>query len=305
MQAIQIHQLRKKYKNLEALKGLDLEIKEGEFFGLLGPNGAGKTTLIGSIVGLVKPDSGEIKVFDQAVNTRSVGTRQLIGFAPQEVNVDRFFNIRKTLEFQAGFYGFPRAIAKARAEELMKQFGLIEKSNEPFYKLSGGMQRRLLIARALMSRPKILILDEPTAGVDVEQRRELWDYLQGLNQDGTTIILTTHYIDEAELLCERVAIINHGEIIELGKPKELIAKYCQEKVEIVFKENLNPLGFEGVEGLKIEANKLFLSQLRVGSKIPELLQRASVAGLNPVLDMQVKHGSLEEVFVALTGKNLK
>ncbi|MBF0492653.1 MAG: ABC transporter ATP-binding protein [Deltaproteobacteria bacterium] len=304
MHAIKINQLCKKYKSLQALKGLDLEIEEGEFFGLLGPNGAGKTTLIGSVVGLVKPDSGQISVFGKQVSPQTIDTRQMIGFAPQEINVDRFFNIRKTLEFQAGFYGFSHKYARERTQDLLTQFRLKEKSTEPFYKLSGGMQRRLLIARALISKPKILILDEPTAGVDVEQRRELWSYLQNLNEDGTTILLTTHYIDEAELLCERVAIINHGQIIEMGRPRELIAKYCKEKVEITFRDKLHYGDFKGFSEIKMEDNRLTLTQAKVGIQISELLERANLQGANPVLDMQVCHGSLEDVFVTLTGRKL-
>lgn len=234
MNALEIQSVKKSYGQLIALHGIDLKISQGEFFGLLGPNGAGKTTLIGSIMGLVRPDSGNISVFNHPVWPNGLEARRHLGFSPQEMNVDRFFNVQRTLEFQAGFYGFDKKTAKARAQEMLQQFNLKDKATVQFYKLSGGMQRRLLIARAMMSSPKILILDEPSAGIDVEQRHELWNYLRQLNKGNTTIILTTHYIDEAEALCERVAVIHHGKIIETGNPKELMKKYSKFSLEDVF-----------------------------------------------------------------------
>lgn len=232
--ALEIKSVQKSYGSLIALHGIDLEIPQGEFFGLLGPNGAGKTTLIGSIMGLVRPDEGNIFVFQNPVWPDGLEARKYLGFSPQEMNVDRFFNVQKTLEFQAGFYDFDKKTAKARTEEMLKQFNLKDKAKVQFYKLSGGMQRRLLIARAMMSQPKILILDEPSAGIDVEQRHELWNYLRNLNKGDTTIILTTHYIDEAEALCERVAIIHQGRIIEMGNPHELMKKHSKNSLEDVF-----------------------------------------------------------------------
>jgi len=234
MQALEIQSVQKSYGSLVALHGVDLEIPAGEFFGLLGPNGAGKTTLIGSIMGLVRPDQGKILVFGHPVWPDGLEARRYLGFSPQEMNVDRFFNVQKTLEFQAGFYGFDKKTARRRAAQMLEQFNLTDKAKVQFYKLSGGMQRRLLIARAMMSQPKILILDEPSAGIDVEQRHELWNYLRQLNKGDTTIILTTHYIDEAEALCERVAIIHHGRIIEMGNPGALMKKHDKESLEEVF-----------------------------------------------------------------------
>ncbi len=302
MNALEIQSVKKYYSNLQALAGIDLQIHEGEFFGLLGPNGAGKTTLINSIVGLVKPQSGSIQVFGHDVRTHPVEARQCVGFSPQEVNVDRFFNLRKTLEFQAGFYGYSKTFAKERAQEMLEQFKLTEKAKSPFYKLSGGMQKRLLIARALMSKPKLLILDEPSAGIDVAQRQELWEYLRGLNRDGTTIILTTHYIDEAEALCERVAIINHGRIIEMGKPKALIEKYCEESVEIGLIGPIGPILFENLPGLIIKENSISAKGPKIGKITGEILKRVFQNNNQQVLDIQVKHGSLEEVFIKLTGQ---
>ncbi len=234
MLALKIQSVQKSYGSFVALQGLDLEIPQGEFFGLLGPNGAGKTTLIGSIMGLVKPNSGNIFVFGNAVWPNGLEARRYLGFSPQEMNVDRFFNVQKTLEFQAGFYGFDKKTAKNRCEEMLSQFNLKDKAKVQFYKLSGGMQRRLLIARAMMSQPKILILDEPSAGIDVEQRHELWNYLRNLNKGDTTIILTTHYIDEAEALCDRVAVIHRGLIIETGNPHQLMKKHSKNSLEEVF-----------------------------------------------------------------------
>jgi ABC-2 type transport system ATP-binding protein len=187
---------------------------------------------------------------------------------------------------------------------MLAQFRLSEKASSPFYKLSGGMQKRLLIARALMSQPKILILDEPTAGVDVEQRRELWEYLRHLNRDGTTIILTTHYIDEAEALCERVAIINHGRIIEIGKPKELIEKYCEESVEIQLSEPIAPLYFSDLPGVSVEGKTVRGRGNRIGPITGAILERVLNHNGNRVMDVQVKHGSLEEVFIQLTGQSI-
>ncbi|MBI2082105.1 MAG: ABC transporter ATP-binding protein [Deltaproteobacteria bacterium] len=222
---IEIVQLKKFFGPLKALGGVDLSIKDGEFFGLLGPNGAGKTTLIKMIVGLAHPTEGTVTVNDMNVRTESVKTKSLIGFSPQEINLDRYFTVRKILELQGGFYGLTRGDRKRRAEELMSRFQLSPKADRETWRLSGGMRKRLLIARALMSHPKILILDEPTAGVDVGQRHELWSFLKGLNRDGTTILLTTHYMDEAEELCDRLAIIHEGRIIQIGSPRELTQRH--------------------------------------------------------------------------------
>jgi len=302
--AVQIQKLQKSYKNTQALRGIDLEIRAGEFFGLLGPNGAGKTTLISSIVGLVKPEAGEVKVFDHSVRDNPMEAKRCIGFSPQEINTDRFFNLRRTLEFQGGFHGLKRAESKELAERMLQQFGLIEKARQPFYKLSGGMQKRLMIARALMSQPKLLMLDEPTAGVDVEQRHELWKYLRNLNQNGTTILLTTHYIDEAEVLCERIGIINHGRIIELGTPKELIEKYCESEVEIQVQGEISAEEFRDVPGTELAGSWLKAKSKKIGSTVELLLSRILSKPGRRVVDIGVKKGDLEEVFIRLTGQRL-
>lgn len=265
--AITIESLKKHYKSIEALSSISLQIPCGEFFGLLGPNGAGKTTLIKSIVGLAKPTSGHICVFGKNVQEHPLETKAVIGLSPQEQNIDRYFTVGKILEFQGGYFGLKRKARRQKCEELLEKFNLADKVNEEFWKLSGGMQRRVMVARSMMSSPKILILDEPTAGVDVEQRHELWNFLKNLNRDGTTIILTTHYIDEAELLCERVGIIDHGKIVELGSPKDLIQKHCE--------------SYFMVKGEKLK----------------------SLAGFS-VDDVTIQRGDLEEVFLKLTGEKL-
>jgi len=302
--AVEIRKLSKNYKDTRALDGVDLEIREGEFFGLLGPNGAGKTTLINAIVGLVRPNEGEVKVFNHSVSQNPMEAKSCIGFSPQEINTDRFFNLRRTLEFQGGFHGLPRSKSKALAEKLLGQFGLKEKARQQFYRLSGGMQKRLMIARALMSEPKLLMLDEPTAGVDVEQRHDLWTYLRDLNKNGTTILLTTHYIDEAEALCERIGIINHGRIIELGTPKQLIEKYCDSEVEIIVQGELTPEEFKEIPYARVERSSVKATSKRLGTTVEHLLALIIAKPGRRVLDINIKKGDLEEVFIRLTGRRI-
>ncbi len=287
------------------MQGVDLEIPAGQFFGLLGPNGAGKTTLISAIVGLVRPSAGEVRVFGHSVTEEPRAAKRFIGFSPQEINTDRFFNLRRTLEFQGGFHGLPRREARRLAGELLEQFGLAEKAKLQFYKLSGGMQKRLMVARALMSRPKLLILDEPTAGVDVEQRHELWKYLRDLNKNGTTILLTTHYIDEAEALCERIGIIDHGRVIELGTPKDLIEKYCDSEVEIAVEGEVKPGEFADLPGTSVAEGRVRSRAKRIGVAAEALLARILSKPGRRVADINVKKGDLEEVFLRLTGKTLR
>ncbi len=278
MDAVRITGVRKRYKRVEALQGIDLVIPIGEFFGLLGPNGAGKTTLIKSLVGLCRPTEGSVTIFGHETQQEPVLCKSFLGLSPQEPNVDRYFTLRKILEFHGGYYGLERPLRKKRALELLEQFGLGDKADDEYWKLSGGMQKRAMIARSLMTNPKILILDEPTAGVDVEQRHQLWGCLRNLNRDGTTIILTTHYIDEAEELCERVAIIDQGKIVEMGPPQELIARHCEQYIE--------------VRGKKMK--KL----------TPELLGALSQASEISPQEIAVQRGSLEQVFIKLTGHSI-
>jgi len=220
--AIHIKDLHKKYPTNIALKGINLEIKEGEFFGLLGPNGAGKTTTINILTGLANKTSGEAKLFNKDVVKDYREARSLIGLVPQEFNIDQFETVYNILFFNAGYFGIPESERPSRIKSLLKRLNLWEKKNSKFRTLSGGMKRKVMIARALLHKPRILILDEPTAGVDVETRRHMWEYFRELNEKGTTILLTTHYIEEAEEMCDRIAIINHGKIIKLDDKKNIM-----------------------------------------------------------------------------------
>ena len=242
MDALVISDLRKKYPTgTEALKGVSLSVPAGDFFALLGPNGAGKTTLIGIVTGLVTKTGGNVRVFDIDIDKDPSRAKAMIGLCGQEVNFDPWMKPLDVIVNQAGFYGIPRAIAVPRAKKILNDLGLGDKMDQIGFRLSGGMKRRLMIARALIHEPKFLILDEPTAGVDVELRRSMWDYLTGLTKRGITILLTTHYLEEAEKLAKRVAIIHKGEIVAGGTMEEILAlhdgssgSYSGSRLEDVF-----------------------------------------------------------------------
>lgn len=235
MGALDVLQLRKTYASgTEALKGIDLTIPEGSFFGLLGPNGAGKSTLIHCVMGLAIPTDGTATVFGHDVVNDYQAARRLIGLAPQETNLDWFLSVEETLDYHGGYYGMRGKARRERIDELLEAFSLTEKRGARSMFLSGGMKRRVILARALMHRPKMLILDEPTAGVDVELRLELWQYMKKVNKEGTTILLTTHYIEEAEQLCDNLALINHGEIVKTGTGAELKKHYKKKTLEDVY-----------------------------------------------------------------------
>ena len=235
--ALQITDLVKRYPTgTEALKGVSLEIGDGEFFGLLGPNGAGKSTLIHCATGLAQPTAGAIEVFGHDAIEHYQDARAAVGLAPQELNMDFFLTVAETLDYHGGYFGMPKHERRERAEELLEEFSLTEKRNDRTRTLSGGMNRRLVLARALMHRPRLLILDEPTAGVDVELRLELWHYVQRINAEGTTILLTTHYLEEAEQLCSRIAFINHGEIVATGASRDLAETYGVTSLEDAYLE---------------------------------------------------------------------
>jgi ABC-2 type transport system ATP-binding protein len=233
MNAISIKDLKKSYQGLEALKGISLDIKQGEFFALLGANGAGKTTAIGILTGLVNKTSGSASLFGKDVDKNYVEARELIGLVPQEFNFDIFESVYNIIFFNAGYYGIPRKDRPKKIKKILEELDLWRKKETPAMQLSGGMKRKLMIARGLIHNPKILILDEPTAGVDVETRKQIWGYMKKLNQQGTTILLTTHYIEEAEQLCEKVAIIDHGRIIKTDTTKNLLSGE-HKKLEDVF-----------------------------------------------------------------------
>lgn len=234
--ALYVKNLKKTYNEgkVKALKGVNLDIKQGEFFGLLGPNGAGKSTLIHSIMGLVTPTSGKASVFGADVVDDYQAARTYAGYSPQDINLDWFLTVEQTLDFHGGYYGMTKKERRERIDELLEIFSLTDKKKARAMFLSGGMKRRTVIARALMHRPKFLILDEPTAGVDVELRRDLWKYVKEINQQGTTILLTTHYIEEAEELCDKIALINGGKILKIGTVSELKKAYKVKTLEDVY-----------------------------------------------------------------------
>jgi ABC-2 type transport system ATP-binding protein len=233
--ALRVEKLKKTYSNgLLALDGVSLEIKSGRFFGLLGPNGAGKTTLINSIVSLARPDSGRVEVFGRDAFEEFREARRMIGVSPQEMNLDKFLTVEEVLLYHAGYYGVEKEKARERADELLERFGLARKRKDRVNTLSGGMKRRVMFARALMHDPKVLFLDEPTAGVDVELRYSLWEYIRELNHAGLTILLTTHYLEEAEELCEEIALINDGRIAAQDTSTGLKARYGARNIEEVY-----------------------------------------------------------------------
>ena len=302
--AIDIKGLTKSYGELKALNGVNISIKKGEFFGLLGPNGAGKTTTINILTGLVFKESGSTKVFGKDTIKDFRYTRSKIGIAAQEFSVDWFFPIEKLLFFQAGYYGIKPKDAKPLVDSLLNRLGLSSKRNSRLRQLSGGMKRRFQIAKALVHDPEILILDEPTAGVDVELRRDLWKYLQDLHSRGKTILLTTHYIEEAELLCENVAIIDNGKILKMGAPKELTRELGEAGITVVL-ENLNGLNRKDLENYKYtsDKNRLHFSVKDPDEELPKIIRVLSNAGLH-IQKIESNKSSLEDVFLNLTGKGI-
>ncbi|HSN17560.1 MAG TPA: ABC transporter ATP-binding protein [Gammaproteobacteria bacterium] len=300
MKALSIQKLVKTYKNgVQALKGIDFEVEEGEFCALLGPNGAGKTTSIGIVTSLVTKTSGTVTVFGHDIDTELEAAKSCIGLVPQELNFNQFEKVFDIVVNQAGFYGIPRSLAKQRAEKYLKQLSLWEKRNDMSRTLSGGMKRRLMIARALVHEPRLLILDEPTAGVDIEIRRSMWDFLRKINQEGISIILTTHYLEEAENLCRRVAIIDHGTIIEQGSTRDLLAKLHTETFVLNLRKPLPRLpdlpGYKAVLAdettIEVEVNR--------DQDVNKLFDDLSRAGVQ-VLSMRNKANRLEELFIKLT-----
>jgi ABC-2 type transport system ATP-binding protein len=299
MQALVLRQLTKTYKNgIKALKGVDLDVAEGDFFALLGPNGAGKTTAIGIVTSLVNKTSGSVTVFGHDIDSDLAAAKSCIGIVPQEVNFNMFEPVFTIVVNMAGFYGIPRTIAKQRAEKYLKQLQLWDRRNSIARSLSGGMKRRLMIARALMHEPKLLILDEPTAGVDIEIRRSMWEFLRDLNAQGTTIILTTHYLEEAENLCRNVAIIEGGRIIERDSMVNVLRKLQTEIFVFNLSSSLDQAprlrGFQctlsDAQTLEVEVSK--------GQNLNEIFAQLSVLGIE-VNSMRNKVNRLEELFVRL------
>ncbi|MEY3221087.1 MAG: hypothetical protein RIT27_2444 [Pseudomonadota bacterium] len=296
--AIVIQNVRKTYQQLEALKGIDLNISQGSFFGLLGPNGAGKSTLINIIAGLVRANQGQITVLGHDVIKNWRQARFALGVVPQELVYDAFFNVREMLKLQAGYFGLGRE-NDAWIDELLETLSLTNKANDSFLRLSGGMKRRLLIALALVHKPKVVVLDEPTAGVDVELRQLLWQFAKKLHQNGHTILLTTHYLEEAESLCEKIAILNHGELIALDETKNLLARHPYRWLYLDLKENY--LDFPHSLQDKIITQKpkqLVLRLHREKDSIVGILEELRNANIN-VVDLHTNEPSLEEVFIHL------
>lgn len=300
--ALEISNLRKTYASgTEALKGINLEVAAGDFYALLGPNGAGKSTTIGIITSLVNKSAGEVKVFGYDLDRELIRAKQQIGVVPQEFNFNSFETVQQILVNQAGYYGVPRREAFKRAEFYLKKNDLWEKRNVRARMLSGGMKRRLMIARALMHEPKLLILDEPTAGVDIELRRAMWNYLRELNESGTTIILTTHYLEEAELLCRNIGIIQAGELVENTSMEKLLAKLQVETFVLDLAPAENEPVITDFPHKLVAPQKLEVEVKRDQGINPVFLQ-LSKQGIQ-VLSMRNKSNRLEELFLKLTEQN--
>ena len=304
MDAITIKNLTKSYSGTTALKGVDISIAEGEFYGLLGPNGAGKTTTINILTGLVRKDGGETEIFGADTESDFRFTRKQVGISAQEFTQDWFFPLDKLLLFQAGYYGIKSADAMNQVESLLERLGLKEKRNARIRQLSGGMKRRFQIAKALVHDPKILILDEPTAGVDVELRHELWRFFSELHDEGKTILLTTHYIEEAEMLCDKVAIIDSGKVITEGSPKELIGKDSMSGITIFLSESFQAL--ENIIGdytYTHEDKRIHVSTKDPEGDMPKIIRILSESGAH-IQRIETDKSSLEDVFLNLTGKGI-
>ncbi|HEY8520377.1 MAG TPA: ABC transporter ATP-binding protein [Gammaproteobacteria bacterium] len=299
MNALEIHDLRKVYPSgVEALKGIDLTVRQGDFFALLGPNGAGKTTAIGIITSLVTKTSGTVRVFGYDLDKQRERVKACIGVVPQEVNLNMFERNFDTLVNQAGYYGVPPRVARQRAEKYLKALHLWDRRNDVARSLSGGMKRRLMIARALVHEPRLLILDEPTAGVDIEIRRSMWDFMREINASGVTIILTTHYLEEAESLCRNIAIIDEGRIIENDTMVNVINKLQREAFVLTLRDPVQeapvldgyPVRLRNEHEIEIEVAK--------GQGLNRVFEELSAQSLH-VSSMRTKTNRLEELFIRL------
>jgi len=302
--ALNIKGLEKTYGNgFRALNGIDLSVQQGDFFALLGPNGAGKSTTIGIICSLVKKTAGSVSIFGHDIDKDFSLAKQALGIVPQEFNFSQFETPLGIVLNQAGYYGLKRGLARERAEKYLKQLGLWDKRNSPARMLSGGMKRRLMIVRALIHEPKLLILDEPTAGVDIELRRSMWEFLREINESGTTIILTTHYLEEAESLCRNVAIINNGNIVENTSIKALLQTLNKEHFILDLREPLSKA--PSIEGYKVELAEDGHSlevEVEKERSINQIFMVLSGQGVD-VLSMRNKANRLEELFVSMVSKS--
>ncbi len=305
--AISINNVRKSYGSLAALKGVDLMINRGEFFGLLGPNGAGKSTLINIIAGLAHADLGEVAVLGHNVVADYQHARRALGVVPQELVFDAFFSVREVLQIQSGYFGLGKE-NNAWIDELLDALALTDKANANMRALSGGMKRRVLIAQALVHKPEVVILDEPTAGVDVELRKLLWGFVEGLNQKGHTIVLTTHYLEEAEKLCDRIAILDHGEVIALDTKASLLQSEICSTLHLVIQmaEELKMLPQQLPLNIRdkvkhIDGCSMRLELHKDKDSIVAVLDAIAATGIQ-VVDLETERADLEDVFVELTRK---
>ena len=303
MKALSIKNLKKTYKGgLVAIKGIDLEVEEGDFFALLGPNGAGKSTTIGIISSLVNASSGEIRIFDADLKRNKPLAKSYIGLVPQEINFNQFETARNIVMNQAGYYGMPRKEALKHTERCLKLMHLWEQRNTVSRRLSGGMKRRVMIARALVHQPRLLILDEPTAGVDIEIRRSMWETLSEINEQGTTIILTTHYLEEAESLCRNIAIINHGEIVENTDMQSLLARLNEEQFICDVQKPLKQAPkIKGYQLSLLNPQQLSISVSKERG-LNALFQGLSEQGIE-VLSLKNKSNRLEQLFLDLVASS--
>lgn len=299
MNALSVRGLVKTYKNgVQALRGVDLDVEQGDFFALLGPNGAGKTTLIGVVTSLVNKTAGSVSVFGHDIDRTLEAAKSCIGIVPQEINFNMFETPETIVVNQAGFYGIERKLARRRAEQYLKQLQLWDKRGAISRSLSGGMKRRLMIARALMHEPRLLILDEPTAGVDIEIRRSMWEFLRGINERGTTIILTTHYLEEAETLCRNIAIIDGGQIAERDRMSSLLRKLHTETFLLSLRGLLAAApNLEGYVTRLVDDHTLEI-EVSKEQNLNDIFARLSTFGIE-VLSMRSKVNRLEEIFMRL------
>ncbi|EAS43372.1 ABC transporter ATP-binding protein [Photobacterium profundum] len=302
MNALEIKNLSKTYKGgVEAIKNMSLSVEEGDFFALLGPNGAGKSTTIGVISSLVNKTSGSVKVFGYDIDSDLVKAKNQLGLVPQEFNFNPFETVEQIVVNQAGYYGVDKPLARERAKKYLSQLDLWGKRNERARNLSGGMKRRLMIARALMHEPKLLILDEPTAGVDIELRRSMWTFLREINRQGVTIILTTHYLEEAEMLCRNIGIINHGELVECTSMKALLGKLEVETFILDIKLNGNKPKLDGLNW-RLPDNHTLEVDIEKDKGLNTIFTALTAQGID-VMSMRNKSNRLEELFVTLIAQS--
>jgi ABC-2 type transport system ATP-binding protein len=286
----------------EALKGIDLAVPRGSIFGLLGPNGAGKSTLINILAGLVVKTAGSARIWDFDIDVNPRRARRSIGVVPQELNLDAFFTPRETLDIQAGLYGVPKA--ERQVEKILAAVGLADKADAYARSLSGGMRRRLLVAKALIHQPPVVILDEPTAGVDVDLRRSLWEHMRALNRRGVTVVLTTHYLEEAEAMCDQIAIIDQGRLVACGETKGLIQKLDEKKLTVTLIDPINvlPASLRDLGAVLVDDHRLEIQYRPSQTRVGDLLDAVGAAGLS-IRDLATAEADLEELFLRLTGTN--